>query len=254
MIDTHCHLYLEDFEADRQEVLKRGINAGVKRFFLPAIDSTHLGDMRALESEFPGICFSMSGLHPCSVKESYREELEIVAEQLKNRPFIAIGESGLDFYWDLTYKKEQYEALAFQAELALQYGVPLVLHTRNATRETIEVMQTFAPRGLRGVFHCFGGTPEEAEAIMDMGFMMGIGGVVTYKNAGLDKLIAQIGLSHIVLETDAPYLTPVPHRGKRNESSYLKLVADKIAEVTGRSFEEVDRITTENAERVFGGS
>jgi TatD DNase family protein len=252
MIDTHCHLYLKDFSEDRVEVHKRAILAGVKRLYLPAIDSTHLGEMISLESEFPGIYFSMAGLHPCSVNKNYRQELDIIVEQLKKRSFIAIGEAGLDFYWDLTYKEEQYEALEFQAELALQYGIPLVLHTRNATRETIEVMKKFALRGLRGVFHCFGGSREEAEAIMNMGFMMGIGGVVTYKNAGLDKLIAQIGLSHVVLETDAPYLTPAPHRGKRNESCYLKLIADKIAEVTGRTFDEVDRITTANAEALFG--
>lgn len=251
MIDTHCHLYLKDFSEDRHEVLKRGTNTGVKSFFLPAIDSTHLGEMESLESEFPGICFSMAGLHPCSVRENFREELEVVVGQLAKRRFIAIGEAGLDFYWDKTFVREQYEALDFQANLALQHNLPLVLHTRDATDETIEVMKPFARKGLRGVFHCFGGNIEQARAIMDMDFLLGIGGVVTYRNSGLDKVISAIGLSHVVLETDAPYLTPVPYRGKRNESSYLKIIAEKIAEVTGLSFEEVDRVTTGNAERVF---
>jgi len=252
VIDTHCHIYLEDFREDIAGVLKRGKAAGVSAYYMPAIDSATMGNMMDLEAQFPDICFCMAGLHPCSVKENYKEELAHIDQLLQKRKFIAIGETGLDFYWDKTYVEQQYLALHHQIELALRYQLPLVLHTRNATQETIEVVSPYISKGLRGVFHCFGGTVEEARQIMDMGFYMGIGGVVTYKNAGLDKVIAEIGLSHVVLETDAPYLTPVPHRGKRNESSYIKLVAEKIAAVRGVTFEDVDYITTKNADKLFG--
>lgn len=251
MIDTHCHLYLPDFDSDREKVLKSGIDSGVSAFFLPAIDSGTHEAMIRLEEAFPGTCYAMAGLHPCSVKEHFREELARVESMLKIRKCIAIGETGLDFYWDKTFMKEQYESLEFQANLAIQYDLPIVLHTRNATRETIDFIRPFTSRGLRGVFHCFGGSEEEARAVIDMDFYLGIGGVLTYKNAGLDKVMAAIGLDHVLLETDSPYLTPVPHRGKRNESSYLKLVAEKLASVNSVSFEEVDRITTENAVKLF---
>jgi len=251
MIDTHCHLYLPEFEEDLEKVLKRGTEAGVRAFYLPAIDSTTHEAMIRLEDARPGICYAMAGLHPCSVKERFREELSLLKAMLEKRRFIAIGETGLDFYWDKTYVKEQYESLEFQIELALAYQLPLVLHTRSATRETIDFIKPHISKGLSGVFHCFGGSEEEARDIMAMNFYLGIGGVLTYKNAGLDKVMASIDLDHVILETDSPYLTPVPFRGKRNESSYLKLVAEKLAAVKGISFEEIDRITTENAVRLF---
>jgi TatD DNase family protein len=251
MIDTHCHLYLPEFDEDREKVLKRGTEAGVSAFFLPAIDSATHEAMIRLEEARPGICYAMAGLHPCSVKEKFREELSQVEAMLEKRRFIAIGETGLDFYWDKTFVKEQYESLEFQIELALTYQLPLVLHTRNATRETIDFIKPYISKGLRGVFHCFGGSEEEARDIISMDFYLGIGGVLTYKNAGLDKVMASIDLDHVILETDSPYLTPVPFRGKRNESSYLKLVAEKLASIKSLTPEEIDRITTENSIRLF---
>jgi TatD DNase family protein len=251
MIDTHCHLYLKEFSEDWELVHKRAINAGVKRFFLPAIDMETHEDMLAMEKFFPDTVFAMIGLHPCSVNENYRDELQIVEQWLERRSFIAIGEAGLDFYWDKSFVKEQHEALQVQMEWAIRYGRPIVLHTREAVQETIDVVKPMIPKGLRGVFHCFSGTVEEAKQIIDMDFYLGIGGVVTFKNAGLDKVIQEIGLAKVVLETDAPYLAPVPHRGKRNESAYLGLVADKLSSITGMTREEVDRITTENAEALF---
>jgi TatD DNase family protein len=252
LIDSHCHIYLKDFKNDISEVLKRGIASGVDSFCLPAIDSTHMSDLLELEQQNPGICHAMTGLHPCSVKENYRTELDFVEQMLSKRKFIAIGEIGLDFYWDQTFVKEQYQALSHQLELAIQYKLPVVLHTRNAIPETIDCIKPLVSRGLRGVFHCFGGSLLEAEQIIQLGFYMGIGGVVTYKKSGLDEVLKHIPAEFIVLETDAPYLSPVPHRGKRNESSYMKLVADKVAEIWAVSFEEVDRVTTENARRLFG--
>lgn len=251
MIDTHCHLYLPELMGEVEMVHKRAINAGVRRFFLPAIDSGTHEAMLSLEIAFPDSMHAMMGLHPCSVKENYLDELKIVEQWLSKRPFIAIGEAGLDFYWDKTFVKEQYEALQIQMEWAIRYERPIVLHTREAIQETIDLVRPMVQKGLRGVFHCFSGTYEEAGQIMDMGFYLGIGGVVTFKNAGLDKVIAQTGLSKVVLETDAPYLAPVPHRGKRNESAFLSLVAEKLALIMEMTREEVDRITTENAQHLF---
>ncbi len=194
----------------------------------------------------------MMGLHPCSVKENYKEELHIVAEWLDKRPFAAVGEIGLDFYWDKTFADQQYHAFKDQMEWALQYNLPIVIHSRNAMQETIETVKSFAERGLRGIFHCFSGNAVDATRIIELGFLLGIGGVVTYKNAGLAEALENISLEHLVLETDAPYLTPVPFRGKRNESSYLQYIAQKLAEVKKVSVEEVAEITTKNAEKIFG--
>ncbi len=251
LIDTHTHLYLEDFSADIEEVMQRAKDEGIEKFYLPAIDSTETQNMLNLETRFPGKCFPMIGLHPCSVKENYKEELYKIDTMLRERSFAAIGESGLDFYWDKTFTKEQYESLHTQAEWALQYNLPLVLHTRNAMQETIDVIKTYEGKGLRGIFHCFGGTLEQAEQIIEQNFLLGIGGVVTYKNAGLAEIIKDVDLKHIVLETDAPYLTPVPFRGKRNESSYLVYIAQKLALVKNASVEEVATQTTKNAEQIF---
>lgn len=252
MIDTHCHLYAKEFEQDIQLVIERAGNVGISKLYLPAIDSNTHSDMIALEEKFKGICFSMIGLHPCSVKEDFDKELIIIEEYLKQRKFSAIGETGLDFYWDTNFKKEQYFALEKQIALALQYQLPLVLHTRNAMQETIDVIKNYASTGLRGIFHCFGGNFDEAKQIIDSNFLLGIGGVVTYKNSGLSDVLPHVNMEHIVLETDAPYLSPVPYRGKRNESSYLTEVVKKIAAIKNISAEEVVDATTLNAANLFG--
>ncbi len=251
MIDTHCHLYVSEFEADIDAVLVRAQEAGVEKFYLPAIDSNTHEAMLALEAKFPEQCLAMIGLHPCSVTLEYEKELEIIETHLSQRRFAAIGETGLDFYWDETFKAQQYIALERQIELALKYSLPLVLHTRNAMQETIDVINNYRGTGLTGIFHCFGGTLEQAEQVIQNDFLLGIGGVVTYKKSGLENVLPQIDLQHIVLETDAPYLAPVPYRGKRNESSYLVEIATKIAAVKNIAVEEVMRITTENAENLF---
>ena len=252
MIDTHCHLYSDEFNADIEQVMARAVEEGVSKFYLPAIDSSFTDRMDIIENLFPGKCFAMAGLHPCSVKENFEDELQYVESILQQRSFKGIGETGLDFYWDKTFIKEQYIALERQIEFALEYKLPLILHTRNATQPTIDVVKKFIPRGLTGIFHCFGGSLHEANQIIAMNFYLGIGGVVTYKNAGLPEVLKMIDMSHIVLETDAPYLTPVPMRGKRNESSYLKFIVEKIALVKDISEEEVKRISTLNAEKIFG--
>jgi len=252
LVDTHCHLYLPEFKEDIDAVMKRASEAGVQKFYLPAIDSGFITDILAFEERYKGTCFAMMGLHPCSVKENYKEELRIAAEWLEKRSFAAIGEIGLDFYWDKTFTAQQYDAFEMQMQWALQRNMPIVIHTRNAMGETIEAVKPFADKGLRGIFHCFSGTQQDAEQITAMGFLLGIGGVVTYKNSGLAQAIQNTGMQHIVLETDAPYLTPVPFRGKRNESSYLQYVVQKLAEIKGISVEEIAAITTNNAERVFG--
>jgi len=252
MTDTHCHLYLPAFDNDLDAVMQRAADAGVERFYLPAIDRSCTVRMDMMEEKYPQRCFAMAGLHPCSVKENFHEELQHVERQLAQRKFAGIGETGLDLYWDKTFIKEQIIALETQAELALQYDLPLILHTRNATQETIDVIRKFRGSGLRGIFHCFGGTKNEAQQIIDLDFYLGIGGVVTYKNSGLDTALENIGMKHIVLETDAPYLSPVPMRGKRNESSYLMYVAEKLAEIKNISWEEVKNITDANAALIFG--
>lgn len=252
MIDTHTHLYVKEFSDDLIDVIKRAENEGVQKFYLPAIDSSEINAMFSLENQFPGKCIAMAGLHPCSVKEIFREELAIVEKLLSERKFAAIGETGLDFYWDKTFTKEQYESLQIQAEWALQYQIPLVLHTRDAMQETIDVIASYKGKGLKGIFHCFSGTLQNAKDIIDLGFLLGIGGVITYKNSGLAEIIKEIDLDYIVLETDAPYLTPVPFRGKRNESSYLKYIAQKIADIKNIFVEEVAEQTTKNAVKIFG--
>ncbi|RYY49139.1 MAG: TatD family deoxyribonuclease [Chitinophagaceae bacterium] len=251
MIDTHCHLYSDELANDIEAVIDRAIEAGVDRFYLPAIDSSTTTAMLALEQKFPDKCFAMAGLHPCSVKENFEEELRHVEALLAERPFAGVGEAGLDFYWDVSFKEQQYKALERQIQLALEYELPLILHTRNAMAETIAVVSKFAGSGLRGIFHCFGGTLKEAQEIIEMDFLLGIGGVVTYKKSTLPLVLSDIDLKHLVLETDAPYLAPVPYRGKRNESSYLPEVAKHIALIKNTTIEVVDRITSENALALF---
>lgn len=253
LTDTHCHLYAEEFAGDINGVIERAEQEQVNQFYLPAIDRSTHDNMLLLEEKYPGKCKAMMGLHPCSVNGNYMQELKMVEEWLAKRKFVAVGEIGLDFYWDKTFTEEQYTAFRKQIELALHYQLPIVIHTRNAISETIAVVKEYAGRGLKGIFHCFGGTYAEAVTITGLGFYLGIGGVVTYKNSGLAALLERIDLRHLVLETDAPYLTPVPFRGKRNESSYLKYIVEKIAEIKKCTIEEVAAATTENAKKIFGG-
>lgn len=252
IIDTHCHLYSEEFKGDIDAVIERAKNYGVEKFYLPAIDSETMDAMFALENKYPGHCIAMMGLHPCSVKANYKEELQIVHEWLAKRNFAAIGEIGLDFYWDKTFAAQQSEAFELQMQWALDKKLPIVIHTRNAMKETIDAVKPFADKGLKGIFHCFSGDYNDAVQITAMGFYLGIGGVITYKNSGLAAVIAQIGLEWLVLETDAPYLTPVPFRGKRNESAYLQWVVEKLAEIKKVTVAEVAAITTANAEKILG--
>jgi len=232
-------------------MLLRAENAGIKKFCFPAIDSSEHTSLLDLENKYPQKCFAMMGLHPCSVKENYLDELKQVRDFLDQRTFIAIGEIGLDFYWDKTYIDFQYRSFEMQMEWALEKKRPIVIHTRNAMQETIDTVKPFARKGLKGIFHCFGGSLKDAEDIIDMGFLLGIGGIVTYKNAGLAEVLSQVDLKHIVLETDAPYLSPVPYRGKRNESAFLRLIAEKVATIKEMEPSQVAHITTQNAEKIF---
>lgn len=249
LIDTHTHIYIKDFSDDYDIMMDRAKKAGVTKFFLPAIDSEHTDSMLALESDDIKL---MMGLHPCSVKpESIRAELDHVKGWLYKRPFYAVGEIGIDLYWDVSTKDLQIEAFEEQISWAVDLDLPIVIHSRNSTSEVIDVLKENAHPNLRGIFHCFGGSLAEAKSIIDLGFKLGIGGVVTFKNAGLDKTVNEIDLEHIVLETDAPYLSPAPYRGKRNEPAYLRIIADKISEIKGVHLEEVARATTANAKKVF---
>ena len=251
IIDTHCHLYAEEFENDIEQVIANAQQESVQQFYLPNIDSSSIESMLQLEAKYPGVCIAMMGLHPCSVNADYKEQLQIVENWLQKRRFAAIGEIGLDFYWDRTFEIQQYEAFRRQTELALQYQLPIVIHTRNAMQQCIDVVSEYAGRGLKGIFHCFGGSMQEAEQIIALGFYLGIGGVLTYKKSGLPAVLDHISLEHMVLETDAPYLAPVPKRGKRNESAYLKYIITALAEIKQTSPEEIARITTANATFVF---
>lgn len=252
LADTHCHLYSEEFAIDIDEVINRAESEGVNKFYLPAIDSTAHEHMIMLEEKYPGKCIAMMGLHPCYVKENYLNELQLAEEWLGKRKFAAIGEIGLDFYWDKTFTVQQYDAFRKQIEWSLHYKLPIVIHTRNAMAETIAVVEEYATKGVHGIFHCFSGNVEDANKIIDMGFYLGIGGVITYKNAGLAEVVAKMDLEHMVLETDSPYLTPTPFRGKRNESSYLKYIVEKLALIKNVSVEEVAAITTVNSQKIFG--
>lgn len=249
MIDTHAHIYLPEFQEDREKTVNAARQTGIDTILMPAIDSNTHETMLEVEKNFTE-CISMMGLHPCSVNEDFEKELDIVRRHFETRNFIAIGEIGLDFYWDVAFKEQQYEAFHKQIEIATRKNLPIVIHSRNAIDECIDVVEHF--KKLTGVFHCFSGDLRQAQKIIDLGFMLGIGGVVTFKNAGLDKVIAEVGLSNIILETDAPYLAPVPFRGKRNEPAYLKFVAERISGIINKSVEEIEKLTSSNARRLFG--
>ena len=252
LIDTHTHLYAEEFDQDRDAALTRCLENGVKKLYLPNVDSESITRMLDLEKAYPEVCIAMMGLHPCSVKENYKEELAIVKEWLDKRHFVAIGEIGVDLYWDKTFINEQIEAFNLQMDWAVEKNIPIVIHCRDAFDEIFEVLSK-RDKLPTGIFHCFSGNLEQANKIIGLGgFKLGIGGVLTFKNSGLDKVVEQIDLKHLVLETDSPYLAPMPHRGKRNESSYTKLVAEKLAVIKNCSIEEIAEITTQNAKEVFG--
>lgn len=251
LTDTHTHLYSEAFNEDRSAMMQRALDAGITRFFIPAIDSGHTEAMYALENAYPQYVHLMMGLHPTSVKENYEEELQFVAAAFENRNFIAVGEIGIDLYWDKSTLKIQQEAFKFQIRLAKKYKLPIVIHCRDAFDEVFEVLESEKSPDLFGIFHCFTGTLEQAKRALSYNMKLGIGGVVTFKNGKINTFLNQIPLTEIVLETDAPYLSPVPYRGKRNESSYLTLICRKVAEIYNITENEVASITTENSKQIF---
>ncbi len=252
LTDTHTHLYSDAFDEDRREMMQRAFDAGVQRLFLPAIDSEFIPAMEQMEKEYPNQVFLMAGLHPTHVKENYKEELALIKNQLNTRKFVAIGEIGMDLYWDKTFINEQKEAFRAQIQLGKQYQLPIVIHCRDAFDEVFEVLEQEKGTELFGIFHCFTGTLEQAQQAISYNMKLGIGGVVTFKNGKIDQFLNQIDLKHIVLETDAPYLAPTPYRGKRNESSYLLNVAEKVSDIYEVSLKEIASITTENSKAIFG--
>jgi len=252
MIDTHTHLYSSDFDEDRDEVILKAIDSGVDKFFLPNIDLDSIDGMQKLTQKYPNNCFQMMGLHPCSVDSDYKAVLSQMKTHLDNQSYIAIGEIGMDLYWDKTLKNEQADALKIQIEWAKEMKLPVVIHVRDAFDELFEIIDPLNDDDLTGVFHCFTGNLEQANKALNYGgFKLGLGGVLTFKNSGLDKVVDQLDMQYFVLETDAPYLAPTPNRGKRNESVYVNLVAEKLATIKQISLAEVDKITTRNALEVF---
>jgi TatD DNase family protein len=249
--DTHTHLYSEAFDTDRTEVIERALSAGITRFFIPAIDSSYTKDMYTLENSYPNNIFLMMGVHPTHVKDNYLEELSHVKEQLEQRKFVAIGEIGIDLFWDQSRLEEQQEMFRVQIQLAKQYKLPIVIHCREAFDEVFEILEEEKGPDLFGIFHCFTGTLEQAQLAISYNMKLGIGGVVTFKNGKIDQFLDQIDLKHIVLETDAPYLSPVPYRGKRNESSYILNVLEKLSDIYGVSKDYIADITTQNSKTVF---
>jgi TatD DNase family protein len=251
MIDTHCHLYAEQFDDDRDEVVKNAISGGVSKFLLPNIDLESLEPLYALSNKYPDHCLPMMGLHPTSVDGDYKQVLDRIYKELGTRKFVAIGEIGLDYYWDTTFKEQQIDAFKTQMLWASELNLPVAIHTRNSFDDAFACVEKIKPDGLTGVFHCFSGSLDDAQKIMNIDFFMGIGGVLTFKNGGIDKVLPDLKIESLVLETDAPYLAPVPHRGKRNSPEFLPLVAFKMAEVMKTDVETVHLKTTENAIRLF---
>lgn len=250
--DTHTHLYSDAFDEDRKEMIERALSHNVSRFFIPAIDSSYTESMLQLEADYPEQMFLMMGLHPTSVKANYKEELQHVEHMLAKRDFYAIGEIGIDLYWDTSTLEIQKTAFKYQIELAKSYNLPIVIHCRDAFDEIFEVLDTVNDEKLFGIFHCFTGTIEQAHQAISFNMKLGIGGVATFKNGKIDQFLNEIDLKHIVLETDSPYLAPKPYRGKRNESSYIIKVVEKLAEIYNVSEEKIAEITTENSKEIFG--
>ncbi len=252
LTDTHAHLYSEAFDEDREEMMLRAMAQGVERFFVPAIDSTYTTAMLRLQESYPEKVFLMTGLHPTHVKENYRQELEHVEVMLSTRKFYAVGEIGIDLYWDKSFLKEQQMAFRYQIKLARKYKLPIVIHCRESFNEIFDILEEEKGEGLFGIFHCFTGSLEQAQRAIAYNMKLGIGGVVTYKNGKIDTFLNEIPLDHIVLETDAPYLAPSPYRGKRNESAYLTYILNRLSELYDQSPEAIARITTRNSKEVFG--
>lgn len=250
IIDTHCHLYAEEFNDDRELAIERALAMGVSKILLPNIDLESIEGLHALTDTYQQVCFPMMGLHPCYVKEDYQSVLKVIFDWFEKRKYFAVGEIGMDLYWDKTTKSWQEDAFIQQVEFAISKNLPLAIHSRNATHELIQLLKPYKGK-VTGVFHCFSESADLANEIIKLEFLLGIGGVITFKNAGLPQALENIDLKHIILETDSPYLAPVPYRGKRNEPSYTKLIADKLAEVKGISAAEIYEITTANAERLF---
>ncbi|MBC9794527.1 TatD family hydrolase [Sinomicrobium weinanense] len=250
--DTHTHLYSESFDEDRDEMIQRALGAGVERFFIPAIDSSYTERMLQLEKDYPDRIFLMAGLHPTHVRENYRDELNHVKELLSRHKYYAIGEIGIDLYWDKSYIKQQQDAFRWQIQLAKEHMLPIVIHCREAFDEVFDILEEEKGDDLFGIFHCFTGNREQAGQAVSYNMKLGIGGVVTFKNGRIDRFLDEVDIKHIVLETDAPYLAPVPYRGKRNESAYIVNVLQKLSEIYGMSPEEVAEITTQNSRAVFG--
>ncbi|KIF52996.1 TatD family hydrolase [Vibrio owensii] len=251
MIDTHAHIYASEFDNDRDEVVKRALEQGIDRILLPNIDLESIEPMLKTEAAYPEVCRSMMGLHPCYVDGNVEQTLEIIRGWFEKHNFIAVGEIGIDLYWDKTFRAEQEMAFVTQLNWAKEMNLPVVIHTRDSIEETLTLLRQEQDGSLRGVFHCFGGSVEEAQAINELGFHLGLGGVSTFKNGGMDKVIPHLDMSWVILETDCPYLAPVPHRGKRNEPAYTSLVAARVAELRGESVEMIDALTTKNAETLF---
>jgi TatD DNase family protein len=253
IVDTHCHLYSKDFDEDRAEVIARSIRMGVDRILMPNVDLETVDGMHDLMRDYPEVCYGMIGLHPCDVGVDWEHELSVLLGFSDTHTYCAVGEIGIDLYWDKTTQGIQELAFIHQVEFALSKGLPIAIHSRNATHRIIEMLKPYKGKGMRGVFHCFSESYELAQEIIKLeGFSLGIGGVLTFKNSGLGEVLSKIDLEHIILETDSPYLSPMPHRGKRNEPSYTRLVAEKLADVKGVSLFQVAEVTTRNAERLFG--
>ena len=250
-IDTHAHLYAQEFVADISQVVARSRNNHVGKIYMPNIDLDTITGMLALESQYPDLCAAMIGIHPCHIGQDFQKQLEHVEVWLAKRPFAAMGEIGIDLYRDKTYQAQQEEALAIQLKWAQQYQLPVIIHCRRGMKTTLQLLEKYQDGNLRGIFHCFSGNLQEAERITTLGFYLGIGGIVTFKNSGLDQVVKAIDLDHLVLETDAPYLAPTPHRGQRNEPAYLLHIAEKIASLKAIDLETVARVTTANAINVF---
>lgn len=252
LIDTHAHLYAKDFAHDRDKMVRNAIQSGVQKIILPNIDENSIESMLELSSAYPDVCFPLMGLHPTSVGENYKEQLKTVESWIGKMVFFGIGETGIDLYWDKTYHKEQEIAFRIQLQMARSLNKPVVIHVRNSFNEVYQILMEEQDGNLFGVFHCFSGSVAEAQKIIEIGFSIGIGGVVTFKNSNLPEILRQVDIKHIVLETDAPYLAPMPYRGRRNESAFLLHIAEKVADIYGIEIGEISRKTSENAQMLFG--
>ncbi|MFO7369085.1 MAG: TatD family hydrolase [Bacteroidales bacterium] len=250
-IDTHAHLYLTEFDDDREKVVESALKQDVQKILLPNIDSTSISSMNNMVDAFPGICYAMMGLHPTSVKENYKDELEIVEKELKKKTYVGIGEIGIDLYWDKTFLQEQRNAFAAQLDLSLRHHLPVVIHARESFSEILDVLEGYRNKGLKGIFHAYTGDVETAKKVTGMGFMLGIGGILTYKKSTLPEVVRETDLHMLVLETDSPYLTPVPFRGKRNESAHIPYIAEAIGQIKNLPLNEVASVTTQNVLNLF---